>query len=75
MKVEQPDLRRVEFDCPWTGHLLADFFQVRNPAMPSFVGRICVKCNAMIWVMEPSPIVGPGGEALPAAVSEPPKGD
>lgn len=68
MKVEQPNLREVEFDCPWTGHLLTDMLVVRNPAVPNLLGRLCVKCNCMVYVLvEQSQIVGADGVPMAKA--------
>ena len=68
MKVDQPNMREVEFDCPWAGHLLTDMLVVRNSAVPNLIGQLCVKCGCMIYrLVAQSQLVGPGGEPLPAA--------
>ena len=68
MKVDQPNVREVAFDCPWTGHLLDDRFVLRNSAAPNVLGHRCVKCGCLIYtVMRQSQVVGPDGLPLPAA--------
>jgi hypothetical protein len=50
MKVEQPDLRSVQWDCPWTGHAYGEGgVEVRNSTRPDIVGMQCVKCGALIY--------------------------
>ena len=67
MKVEQPNTRVVQFDCPWTGHLMDPGFRLINAAQPNIIGLRCVKCGCLIYVVrEVSELVGPGGEALTA---------
>lgn len=72
MKVEQPDLRRVKFDCPWTGHAYGEGgIEVRNSKRSDIVGMQCVKCGALVYervkpptptpAPSPSGLVGPGG--------------
>lgn len=68
MKVEQPNMREVAFDCPWAGHLKDDRFVLRNSAAPNVIGLRCVKCGCLIYeFLEQSQIVGADGEPLAKA--------
>lgn len=68
MKIEQPNMREVMWDCPWTGHLYDDRFALRNSAVPNVLGLRCVKCGCLIYVIqEQSQIVGADGAPLPKA--------
>jgi hypothetical protein len=73
MKVDQPNLREVRFDCPWVGHAYApDGLRVVNSRRPELVGMQCVKCGCLIYERRRvGPIVGPGGEALVQAAPAP----
>lgn len=65
LRVDQPNMREVVFDCPWTGHLFDDVLVVRNSAVPNLIGRRCAKCGCLIYVlMELAQIVGADGESL-----------
>ena len=48
MRVNQPNVRLVVFDCPWNGHLLSDLL-VAMPKNVPMVGRVCVKCGSMVY--------------------------
>jgi len=68
MKVEQPGLGEVMWDCPWAGHLYDDRFALRNSAQPNVLGLRCVKCGCLIYVIqEQSQIVGVDGAPLAKA--------
>lgn len=68
MKVEQPNMREVRYDCPWEGHMYDDRFRLMNSAAPNVIGFRCVKCGCLIYeVMEQSQIVGTDGMPLPKA--------
>lgn len=77
VKVEQADLRRVVFDCPWTGHAYGEGgVTVRNSTRPDIVGMQCVKCGALIYEQvktrvpaAPSPLVDPSGAPAPVLVT------
>ena len=73
MKVTQPDMRSVAFDCPWTGHVADPGFTLRNKLVPNLVGLRCVKCGALVYetVAVASAIVGADGEPLPAQPAPP----
>lgn len=65
MKIEQPNLREVAFDCPWTGHQLSQELVLMNKNSP-FIGMLCLKCGSMIYVKtESSGLIGPSGMPIP----------
>lgn len=71
MKVNQPNLRDVAFDCPWNGHEFDPNFVIRNSTAPNVIGQRCAKCGCLIYLfVEPSKIVGPGGELLPKGATQ-----
>lgn len=65
-KVEQTNMREVVFDCPWTGHLVSDEMVSLRKDIP-FVGRLCVKCGAMVYQrIAMSKVLGADGKPLVA---------
>ena len=68
MKIEQPNLRDVMWDCPWVGHLYDDRFALRNSSAPNVIGMRCVKCGCLIYtIQEQSQVVGMDGLPLARA--------
>lgn len=66
MRVDQPNLREVVFDCPWNGHTLTNLLQAYPKGTPiPLVGKLCIKCHAMVYEkLETSPIVAPDGSRI-----------
>lgn len=53
------------FDCPWLGHDLDPALVLRNASAPNVLGRRCVKCGCLIYmVIEQSAIVNAAGQPL-----------
>lgn len=53
------------FDCPWLGHDPDPALVLRNASAPNVIGRRCVKCGCLIYiVLEQSKIVDAAGEPL-----------
>jgi len=70
MMVQQPNMRAVVFDCPWTGHLVGSELVVATKLHP-YIGRVCVKCGAMIYQrVERSLLID--GAVYPVAPAWPP---